>query len=73
MQIGMVGLGRMGGNMARRLLGDGHAVVAYDPNPSTVSEIVGQFWTHDFTRVWSIGQNVGIAAASSMINCSAWR
>ncbi len=30
MQIGIVGLGRMGGNMARRLLRDGHAVVGFD-------------------------------------------
>ena len=36
MQIGMVGLGRMGGNMAQRLLGGGHDVVAYDPNPQAV-------------------------------------
>ena len=36
MQLGMVGLGRMGGNMAQRLLGGGHDVVAYDPNPQAV-------------------------------------
>jgi len=36
MQIGMVGLGRMGGNMAQRLLGGGHDVVVYDPNPQAV-------------------------------------
>jgi 6-phosphogluconate dehydrogenase len=34
MQIGFVGLGRMGGNMVHRLRRDGdHAVVAFDPNP----------------------------------------
>jgi predicted dehydrogenase len=33
MQIGMVGLGRMGGNMARRLLRGGHEVVAYATDP----------------------------------------
>ena len=37
MQIGMVGLGRMGGNMARRLLKDGHAVVAYANDPAAVA------------------------------------
>jgi 6-phosphogluconate dehydrogenase len=31
MEIGMIGMGRMGGNMARRLLNGGHRVVAYDP------------------------------------------
>src|SRR6266516_3393636 len=32
MRLGMVGLGRMGGNMAVRLLRDGHEVVAFDPS-----------------------------------------
>jgi len=31
MQLGMIGLGRMGGNMALRLIRDGHEVIAYDP------------------------------------------
>jgi 6-phosphogluconate dehydrogenase len=39
MQIGMVGLGRMGGNMARRLMRGGHAVVAYARNAQTVQEV----------------------------------
>jgi 6-phosphogluconate dehydrogenase len=38
MHIGMVGLGRMGGNMVRRLLKDGHSVTAFDPNPAAVAE-----------------------------------
>ena len=33
MQIAMLGLGRMGGNMAQRLLRGGHKVVAYDADP----------------------------------------
>ncbi|HVM10723.1 MAG TPA: decarboxylating 6-phosphogluconate dehydrogenase [Acidimicrobiales bacterium] len=37
MQLGMVGLGRMGGNMTERLLQRGHQVVAYDRNPDTVA------------------------------------
>ena len=36
MQIGMVGLGRMGANMAQRLLRGGHEVVAHDRDPATV-------------------------------------
>src|SRR3989442_589944 len=32
MEIGFIGLGRMGGNMVERLLRDHHQVVAYDPN-----------------------------------------
>ena len=37
MRIGMVGLGRMGGNMTERLLRHGHEVVAFDRNPATVA------------------------------------
>ncbi len=37
MQMGMVGLGRMGGNMAERLMKNGHKVVVYDRNAETVA------------------------------------
>jgi 6-phosphogluconate dehydrogenase len=33
MQLGLVGLGRMGGNMRERLRAAGHEVIGYDPNP----------------------------------------
>ncbi|MBI2504224.1 MAG: decarboxylating 6-phosphogluconate dehydrogenase [Candidatus Latescibacteria bacterium] len=36
MQLGMIGLGRMGGNMTTRLLKGGHQLVAFDPNPEAV-------------------------------------
>ena len=42
MQIGMVGLGRMGGNMARRLMRGGHEVVAYATDPAAVKQISSQ-------------------------------
>ncbi|MBM4333138.1 MAG: decarboxylating 6-phosphogluconate dehydrogenase [Deltaproteobacteria bacterium] len=42
MQLGMIGLGRMGMNMARRLLKGGHKVVAYNRTPEKVDEIVKQ-------------------------------
>jgi 6-phosphogluconate dehydrogenase len=42
MELGMVGLGRMGANMARRLMGDGHRLVVYDVNPDAVSELAGE-------------------------------
>jgi 6-phosphogluconate dehydrogenase len=42
MELGMVGLGRMGANMARRLMRDGHRLVAYDVNPDAVSELAGE-------------------------------
>ncbi len=42
MQIGMAGLGRMGGAMARRLLRNGHEVVAYNRSPKPVADIVAE-------------------------------
>ncbi len=41
MQIGVVGLGRMGGNIARRLIEHGHAVVAFDRDPKAAPSITG--------------------------------
>ena len=37
MQLGMIGLGRMGGSMVRRLLRGGHACVAFDSQPASVA------------------------------------
>ncbi|MEE9286135.1 MAG: decarboxylating 6-phosphogluconate dehydrogenase [Dehalococcoidia bacterium] len=39
MQLGMIGLGRMGGAMAERLLGGGHEVVGYDLDPAAVATL----------------------------------
>jgi 6-phosphogluconate dehydrogenase len=39
MQLGMVGLGRMGGNMTERLLRQGHQVVVYDRDPAAVAAL----------------------------------
>ena len=39
MQLGMIGLGRMGANMVQRLQNAGHACVVYDRNPQAVSEL----------------------------------
>src|SRR4051812_25042622 len=39
MRIGMIGLGRMGANMVRRLLKGGHECVVYDRSPATVKEL----------------------------------
>ena len=40
MQLGMIGLGRMGANMVRRLLKQGHQCVAFDMSPRAVNELV---------------------------------
>ncbi|MGD8634097.1 MAG: NAD(P)-binding domain-containing protein, partial [Anaerolineales bacterium] len=39
MQIGIVGLGKMGANMARRLLAAGHDVVGYDHNQENLDDL----------------------------------
>src|SRR5262249_32481667 len=41
-QIAMVGLGRMGGNMARRLLRGGHQVVGFATDPAAVGALVAE-------------------------------
>jgi 6-phosphogluconate dehydrogenase len=42
MTIGVVGLGRMGGNIARRLMADGHTAVVHDINPDAVAALVAE-------------------------------
>ena len=39
MQLGMVGLGRMGAGIVRRLLKDGHECVGYDVSPDAVAAL----------------------------------
>jgi 6-phosphogluconate dehydrogenase len=52
MQLGMVGLGRMGANLVRRLVRDGHHCVVYDVNSKAVDGLVGD----------------GVVGASSLAN-----
>ncbi|MEP6508245.1 MAG: phosphogluconate dehydrogenase (NAD(+)-dependent, decarboxylating) [Gemmatimonadales bacterium] len=42
MQIGMIGLGRMGSNMVRRLMRGGHACVVYDAQPKAVQALTAE-------------------------------
>jgi 6-phosphogluconate dehydrogenase len=42
MQLGMIGLGRMGANLVRRLMRDGHRCVAYDRNPDVVKSLAAE-------------------------------
>ncbi len=42
MQLGMVGLGRMGANLVRRLMRDGHRCVVYDVNAQVVNQLAGE-------------------------------
>ncbi|MCB0866122.1 MAG: decarboxylating 6-phosphogluconate dehydrogenase [Solirubrobacterales bacterium] len=42
MQLGMIGLGRMGANLVRRLMRDGHDCVVYDVNADAVAALAGE-------------------------------
>jgi 6-phosphogluconate dehydrogenase len=55
MRIGFIGLGRMGANMVRRLLRDGHEVVAYNRTPEKTTEIVGEGAVGSFSIAELVG------------------
>jgi 6-phosphogluconate dehydrogenase len=40
MELGMIGLGRMGGNMLKKLVESGHTVIGYDLNPKNIKDVV---------------------------------
>jgi 6-phosphogluconate dehydrogenase len=42
MQLGMIGLGRMGGNIVRRLTRQGHQCVVFDQNAAAIKALVGE-------------------------------
>jgi 6-phosphogluconate dehydrogenase len=42
MQLGMIGLGRMGANMVRRLMKGGHECVVWDVSPAAVGQLAGE-------------------------------
>ncbi len=42
MRLAVIGLGRMGGNIARRLMQGGHEVIAFDRNQPAIDELVGE-------------------------------
>ncbi|MGC1563036.1 MAG: NAD(P)-binding domain-containing protein, partial [Bradyrhizobium sp.] len=55
MQLGMIGLGRMGANMVRRLIKGGHQCVVFDRSAKVVSELehdkaVGSSSLQDFVK-----------------------
>jgi 6-phosphogluconate dehydrogenase len=56
MRIGFIGLGRMGANMVRRVLRDGHEVVAYNRTPEKTREIAGEGATAAFTIEELVGK-----------------
>lgn len=56
MKIGMVGLGRMGMNMARRLLQGGHQVVAYNRSAAKTEELAAEGGEASFTLAELVGK-----------------
>src|SRR6202012_5911615 len=55
MQLGMIGLGRMGGNIVRRLMRHGHSTVVYDKDDKAVVQLAkegaaGSTWLEDFVK-----------------------
>ena len=42
MQLGMIGLGRMGGNIVRRLMNKGHSCVVFDAQPASVNQLASE-------------------------------
>ena len=61
MQIGMIGLGRMGINMAARLIKAGNECVVYDPRPEAVQELESQTKLATITA-WSLNLPRRVAA-----------
>ena len=55
MQIGMIGLGRMGANMVRRLTRAGHTAVVFDRSPQAVASLVGEGATGAATLAEFVG------------------
>ena len=56
MELGMVGLGRMGANMSRRLLRAGHQVVVTDRSPASVQALAAEGATGSTTRAAFVAQ-----------------
>jgi 6-phosphogluconate dehydrogenase len=72
MQLGMIGLGRMGANLVRRLLRDGHRCVGYDRNPDVVKSLeaegaVGAETYSDFVAKLDKPRNIWIMIPAGVV------
>jgi len=73
MQLGMIGLGRMGANLSRRLMRDGHNVVVYDVNADAVKSLEedGATGTHalaDFVNALEKPRNIWIMIPAGIVD-----
>jgi 6-phosphogluconate dehydrogenase len=76
MQLGMVGLGRMGANMVRRLMKDGHDCVVYDVSADPVKELAGEGATgtdswDDFVAKLDKPRNVWLMVPAAFVDSTA--
>src|SRR5205807_3847231 len=72
MQLGMIGLGRMGANLVRRLMRDGHRCVAYDRNPDAVKALeaegaAGAESLADFVSKLAAPRNIWIMVPAGIV------
>jgi 6-phosphogluconate dehydrogenase len=72
MQLGMVGLGRMGANLVRRLMRDGHQCVAYDRKPDVVKSLeaegaAGASSYEEFVRKLDRPRNIWIMIPAGVV------
>ena len=73
MQLGMIGLGRMGANLVRRLMRDGHTCVVYDVNPEAVKALeaegaVGTSSLEEFASKLTKPRNVWIMVPAAIVD-----
>src|SRR6201991_1469401 len=73
MQLGMIGLGRMGANLTRRLMRDGHRVVVYDVNADAVKALAaegasGTTTLADFVNALEKPRNIWIMIPAGIVD-----
>jgi len=75
MQLGMIGLGRMGAGMVRRLLRGGHQCIVYERNPEAVAALVGEgaigaSSLEDFVDKWQEPRAVWLMVPAAVVDHS---
>ena len=75
MQLGMIGLGRMGANLVRRLMHDGHHCVAYDVNADAVKGLAAEGATGattlaDFVNALEKPRNIWIMVPAGIVDAT---